>query len=214
MPSSRLAEHPRRGPFSRTAKSLARGTALLLVLPRLVAYWLAASLVGREQAFSSASESIARIPGLRGVYQRQAFYRRSLASCGRDVYFGWQSVFSKPSASVGEGVYIGRNCSIGWVDLGARTLLADGVQILSGGHQHGEPGSTGEARREQPQEYRRVTIGHDCWLGTNAVVMADVGDSSVVGAGAVVNRGIPARSLAVGVPARVVRKSDAPPTAE
>ena len=52
-----------------------------------------------------------------------------------------------------------------------------------------------------------VTIGNDCWLGANVVVCPGVtiGDNCVIGAGSVVTRDIPANSLALGVPARVIR---------
>lgn len=55
----------------------------LWVLPRLIRYEVARRLVG-DRAFLSASESIARLGGSWGVYCRQAFYRRTLASCGQD----------------------------------------------------------------------------------------------------------------------------------
>ena len=94
-PESFVTEHRPRSPLARLAKLLARQVALVLVSPRLVAYLLRRLLVDRETAFAAASESIARIPGLRGVYMRQAFYGFTLEACGEDVYFGWMTAFSK-----------------------------------------------------------------------------------------------------------------------
>ena len=52
-----------------------------------------------------------------------------------------------------------------------------------------------------------LLIGEDCWIGAGAKVLdgASLGDHCVIGAGSVVNRPIPANSIAVGVPARVVK---------
>jgi maltose O-acetyltransferase len=54
---------------------------------------------------------------------------------------------------------------------------------------------------------RPITIGSDCWFGGGAIVCPGVtiGDGCVIGAGAVVTKDIPAYSLAVGNPARVVK---------
>ena len=64
---------------SRTLKALASALFAVAVLPRLLAYRIAQSVLGQDRAFSAASESISRIPGTRGVFARQAFYRRTLA---------------------------------------------------------------------------------------------------------------------------------------
>ena len=50
-----------------------------------------------------------------------------------------------------------------------------------------------------------MRIGEGTWVGSAAVVMADVGRHCVIGAGAVVTRPLPDYSVAVGVPARVIR---------
>jgi maltose O-acetyltransferase len=58
----------------------------------------------------------------------------------------------------------------------------------------------------QGGKLRRIAIGEDCWVGASAVVTASVDQGSVVGAGSVVIRDIEAYSVAVGNPARVIRK--------
>ena len=195
---------PPRGRVAMLAKRLVQAVFLLVVLPRLCCYWLCRAVVGRE-AFGASSESVARIPGRRGVYLRQAFYRQTLSSCGQDAYFGWLSAFSMPEAEVGDRVYIGRNCSIGFGVIGDEVMLADGVQILSGGSEHDEVETDDTTMHDMPQTFRPVHIGRGAWLGAGAIVMADVGKGAVVGAGAVVTRPIPDRCVAVGVPARVIQ---------
>ena len=166
-------------------------------------YFTCRGFLGRR-AFGAASESIASVPGLRGVYLRQAFYRRTLAQCGEDVYFGWQSVFSMPEARVGDRAYIGRFCSLGFAHIGDEVMLADHVQLLSGGQEHAH-GSVDKSIQSQGQCFRQVRIGQGAWIGAGAIVMADVGEHAIIGAGAVVNQPIPAYSVAVGVPARVIK---------
>jgi acetyltransferase-like isoleucine patch superfamily enzyme len=59
--------------------------------------------------------------------------------------------------------------------------------------------------REQPGTSRIVRIGAGTWIGSAAVVMADVGRDSVVGAGSVVTRPLGDRVIAAGVPAKVLK---------
>jgi acetyltransferase-like isoleucine patch superfamily enzyme len=202
----------RRSPAAMFVKRCVQRLFGLLGLPRYLCCVAATFALGRR-AFLASSESIARIPGLRGVYSRQAFYRRTLAQCGQDVYFGWLSVFSMPEASVGDRAYIGRFCSIGFAEIGEEAMLADRVLVLSGGNEHGSA-RDGTTMHAQSQTYRRVRIGRGAWIGAGAVVMADVGEGAIVGAGAVVTRPVPERTLAVGVPARVIRSLDDLPAVE
>ncbi len=197
------------------AKSMGKIVGFCLAFPPLLRWAVARRFpgIGAQRALAGASESIARSPGLVGVYQRQAFYRVALAGVGDDVYFGFMSVFSKPEARIGSGVYIGRFCSIGWADIGDEVMLADGVQILSGGRQHlpADDAKAGQEHdlpqgqatmRQGPQVFSKVTIGRGAWLGAGAIVMADVGEHAVVGAGAVVVKPVPAGAKVGGVPAR------------
>ena len=50
-----------------------------------------------------------------------------------------------------------------------------------------------------------MRIGAGTWIGSGAIVMADVGPDTVIAAGAVVTTPIPGRVIAGGVPARVIR---------
>ena len=82
-----------------------------------------------------------------------------------------------------------------------RTQISSHVEIPSGRHQH---------RRDQHSRFLEsaageVVIGSDCWIGASAVIMANVGDQSTIGAGSVVVKDIPARVIAVGVPAKPIK---------
>jgi acetyltransferase-like isoleucine patch superfamily enzyme len=181
-------------------KRLAQNLGGVFAMPALIRYVVLRRVVGDSQALSLVSESIAKAPGQLGIYRRQAFYRRVLAATGRDIHFGYMSLFSKPDAQLGDRVYIGRFCTIGWARIGDDVKIADGVQILSGARHH-QTAVDGEAIRTEP-----VRIGKGAWIGANAVIMADVGEGAIVGAGAVVTRPVPARTTVAGVPARPLTK--------
>jgi virginiamycin A acetyltransferase len=54
-----------------------------------------------------------------------------------------------------------------------------------------------------------VTIGAGSWIGSGAIVLADVGRNCVIGAGSVVTKPIPDNVVAVGNPARVISSREA-----
>lgn len=186
------------------SKTIGRTMGLVLALPSLLGYVLGARVLGRERAFALSSEHLAKRAGLLGIYTRQAFYRHTTGGVGRDVCFGFMSVFSKPALRIGQRVYIGRFCSVGWAVLEDDVMLADGVQVLSGRHQHGNGASGGEAIRDNEQVFACVTIGRGAWIGAGAVVMADVGAGAVVAAGAVVVKPVAAGARVGGVPAKAL----------
>ena len=88
------------------------------------------------------------------------------------------------------------------IRIGARCLVGTHVTIMDNDFHRVEP----ERRLERP-ESRPIVIGENVWIGSRAMILGGVtvGDSSCIGAGSIVVDDIPARSLAVGVPARVVR---------
>lgn len=88
------------------------------------------------------------------------------------------------------------------VSIGRRTMLAPGVHIYTAQH----PLDADE--RDIWEDCKPVTIGERCWIGGHVTICPGVtiGDRVVIGAGSVVTRDIPSDSLAVGNPARVIRK--------
>lgn len=89
------------------------------------------------------------------------------------------------------------------VTIGDDVQIGPGVQLLTPTHPL-EP----EARRDKWESAEPITIGDNVWLGGGVIVCPGVtiGRDTVVGAGAVVTRDLPAAVLAVGNPARVVRR--------
>jgi maltose O-acetyltransferase len=108
--------------------------------------------------------------------------------------------------SIGHRSSIGVNASIhGPLSIGANVMMGPDVRIYALSH------ST--ASSEIPMidqgfdEPRPVIIEDDVWIGARAIVLpgVQIGRSSIIGAGAVVTKSVPAFSLAAGNPARVVR---------
>ena len=104
-----------------------------------------------------------------------------------------------------EGVFINFGAVIldgAKVTIGRNTRIAPGVHIYTAGH----PLDADE--RDEWEYCKPVSIGERCWIGGHATICpgVSIGDRCVIGAGAVVVHDIPADSLAVGNPARVIRK--------
>jgi acetyltransferase-like isoleucine patch superfamily enzyme len=150
---------------------------------------------------------LALVPGIVGQYLRRAFLTWVLDYCHPSVTVEFGTIFSKAAARLEENVYIGPRCHLGWVFIERDVLIAAGVHIPSGPLTHGTE-DTGTPIREQTGTLRMVRIGARSWIGSAAVIMADVGRDSVVGAGAVVTKPIADRVFAAGVPARVVRSRE------
>ena len=185
------------------AKYLVFAVATLLVSPSLVSFRLRAALMGRDRSLEGSTQALALIPGITGQYLRRAFLARTLAACHPTATVEFGTTFSCAGTRLDEHVYIGPHCHLGLVHLQRGVMIGAGVHIPSGGHIHGSATTAG-ALREQPLNRTLVTIGAGAWIGSGAVVMADVGANSIVGAGAVVTRALQPGIVAGGVPARVI----------
>ena len=112
---------------------------------------------------------------------------------------------------VGSSSFIGESCLIrgqGGVHIGDAVLLAPRVQILAIDHLFSD--ST-RPILQQGIAAQGIVVEDGAWIGAGAILLdgVRVGNGAVVGAGAVVTQDIPSRTLAVGMPARVVRHLDA-----
>ena len=89
--------------------------------------------------------------------------------------------------------------------IGNDVLIGPNILITTVGHPISPKG-----RRKHLGVTCPVVIGDDVWIGGNVTILPGVtiGSNVVIGAGAVVTRDIPDNSLAVGVPARVIKEID------
>jgi len=165
--------------------------------------------MGANRALIGSSQLLSLVPGLPGQYLRRAFLAHVLeGGCSSSAAIEFGTLFSQVGARIDERVYIGPRCHLGHVHLERDVLLAAGVHVPSGPYTHGTELS--EPIQDQPGTLRVVRIGAGSWIGSNAVVLADVGRETIVGAGAVVTHPLPDRVIAAGVPARIVKRRDEP----
>jgi maltose O-acetyltransferase len=94
------------------------------------------------------------------------------------------------------------------ITVGDDVQIGPNVQLLTPTHP-----VEAEPRRRKEEAARPITIGDNVWLGGGVIVLpgVSIGADTVVGAGAVVTRDLPAGVVAVGNPARVVRTLDDAP---
>ena len=100
------------------------------------------------------------------------------------------------------------DCAI--ISIGNNVSFGPSVSIFAATHQ-----TDVQTRHDGIGYGGSVTIGDDCWIGGNTTILpyVTIGRGCMIGAGSVVTRDVPEFSLAMGVPARVVRKVDAAPDA-
>ncbi len=161
---------------------------------------------GRWQTgFEFFAQHFAGFSGIIGSYLRVAYYRLTLEKVGHDCHIAIGSFFASRRSSMGSRVGIGAYCVLGQVSLGDGTIMATGVQIISGSRQHlrDEHGHLTDVGRN----FDRIKIGQECWLGAGAIVMADLGDRVTVALGSVVFRDVPSGAMVAGNPARLIPRS-------
>jgi virginiamycin A acetyltransferase len=187
------------------AKALARTLAAIVVTPAIVSYLVRRAILGDDRAIEGSTQALALVPGITGQYLRRAFLSFALAGCDRSATIQFGTIFSDPRARLEANVYVGPRCHLGFVHLERDVLLGAGVHVPSGGATHGTADAD-RPIRDQPLTRTLVRIGEGSWVGSAAVILADVGRHSVVGAGAVVTSPLPDYVVAAGVPARVIKE--------
>lgn len=141
------------------------------------------------------------------IGRREELIRRLLGKTGRSF------LIEQPfycdygyNVEIGENFYANVNCVIldeAAVRFGDNVFVAPNCGFYTAGHPFDV-----EQRNSGLEYARPITVGNNVWIGAQVCVLPGVtiGDNCVIGAGSVVNRDIPAGSLAVGNPCRVIRK--------
>lgn len=108
--------------------------------------------------------------------------------------------------TIGSRTFINFNCTMldgAEITIGDEVLIASGVQLITATHPI-DP----EPRRAAWERALPIAIADGVWLGAGAIVLpgVSIGENTVVGAGALVTKDLPAGVVAYGNPARVVRE--------
>ena len=185
------------------AEKIAEAMAFTVTLPTWALYGILRLGTDRLSAFQAVVQRASRWPGIGGILLRQALMRHLLGHIGNHVTLCFGSMVTKPSAKIGNHLYVGAYSMLGDVQIGDNVIIADHVMIPSGAAQHGSA-RLDIPMRDQSGEFRTVTIGDDVWIGCNSVVLADVGSHCIVGAGSVVTKPVPNYAIVVGNPARQI----------
>jgi acetyltransferase-like isoleucine patch superfamily enzyme len=111
---------------------------------------------------------------------------------------------------INQNTFIGPGTCItgpGNIEIGANCLIAAQSGIFANNHTFFD---LGLPIREQSVTRQGIVIEDDCWLGSGVKVLdgVTIGKGCVIGAGSVVTKDIPPLSIAVGVPARVIKKRE------
>ncbi len=138
--------------------------------------------------------------------ERMALNKEIFGSCGKNVW-----IVPPMKLAIGKYISIGDGCYFNagttfiddWkIEIGEKCLFGPNVTITTTGH------PVSPKHRMDGMYSFPVKIGNNCWIGANCVILPGVtiGDNSVIGAGSVVTKDIPANVVAFGSPCHVYRE--------
>jgi virginiamycin A acetyltransferase len=187
-------------------KTFLNGICLVLVLPSAVSCWVMDPMTSDEDSiFRFWAHVFSILPGKSGMFLRRAYYRLTLDRCAANFYIGFGALFTHKNVIVEKDVYVGPYALVGSVHLGEGCLIGSRASLLSGTQQHvlDEHGHWGPCDKAR---LRMIKIGNYAWIGEGAIVMANIGEGTMVAAGAVVDQDARGGILLAGNPSRFVRK--------
>lgn len=131
------------------------------------------------------------------------------AKIGKQViYYPGIWIFTGRNLTLGDNVDLAKDVLLttdGGISIGDRSLIGYRTQILSSNHNvPNKPDRIFNAGHSKSP----IAIGKDCWIGANCIILPGVtiGEGSIIAAGSVVTKDIPAFTYAAGIPARVIKE--------
>ena len=139
-------------------------------------------------------------------HERNEIVRKLFGSVGKNPWiespFGCDYGYN---ITVGDNFYANTNCTIldcAKVTIGDNVLIGPNVSFYTPNH-----AMDAEERKAGHERSLPITIGNNVWISGSVTIVpgVTVGDNSIIGAGSVVTKSIPANVVAAGVPCRVIR---------
>ncbi len=139
------------------------------------------------------------------IYFRD-FHAKTLGE--RCFYMDWIIWLNGDGVEMGADVSFNTGCYVngyGGLRLGERVGLGPYSMIHTANHVFADPD---RPVKDQGWEKKPVSIGRDCWIGMGVIIVPGItiGEGTVVGAGSVVSKDLPEWAVAVGNPARVIKR--------
>ncbi len=148
------------------------------------------------------------------IYRPYAFFfpklriflvRRFTLEAGKGIFVKFNADVS-PNIRIGSGSELGTRCMIqSHVVMGKNIMMGPDVKIYSRNHGHDR---IDIPMCEQGKVQSTTVIDDDVWIGANVIILPGVhiGAHTIIAAGAIVTKDVPANSIAGGNPARVIKK--------
>lgn len=134
--------------------------------------------------------------------------------CGHDARIDPSDALTYSTIFVGDHVYIGRGATFSIaprnrIQIGDKAVFGPNVSIMASDHNTNVSGrAMWDVHEKQPESDQEVVIEEDVWIGAGATVLRGVRvhRGAAVGTAAVVTKSVPPYAVAMGNPARVVRR--------
>lgn len=150
------------------------------------------------------------VPGYKLYYKFRLFLvKRLLKKCGDNVIVKSKCYFGKgTNLKVGNFSQLGQNARLGGpISLGNHVMMGPDVVIMGVTHDVSDLTKV-MVDPTNPRIEKEVIIGNNVWIGTRVIIMpgVEIGDGSIIGAGAVVTKSFPQNSIIGGVPAKLIKE--------
>lgn len=144
---------------------------------------------------------------------RMLLLRTLFKKTGNNFIFDPNDLFTYQTICVGNDVYIGPGAKLSasnsTITIGNKVMFGPGVTVMGGDHNTSVIGAyMYDVSEKRPEDDQPVVIEDDVWVGAGAIVLKGVtlGEGSIIAAGAVVTRSVPANTIVGGVPAKRLKQ--------